>query len=209
MIMNIMLLTLMFILGFIFSKQMDLLKSYLENKKNLKEHNKVFIELYDNIINSKLSFDNRVNQNVSLQTNLKDFGKVSIIYLMDREMVCIFKDDKCIYTSDIINKDLNIKIMDKIHEKFGQDINDVVDMLGVIISKKELERNIKEFEKKYPKIDMSLFNKTQNQISEIEMIIEDNKSKFDVDTILDKISRVGMEKLTKEELEFLKSQSNR
>ena len=43
----------------------------------------------------------------------------------------------------------------------------------------------------------------------LRKIIEENNEKFDIDSILDKINKVGMEKITKEELDFLKEQSKK
>lgn len=208
MMMNIMLIILFFILGFMFSKKLDMLKKHMDNKRMLEDHVRKFVNLHNNLENSKLVFRSRVNQTVILETNLVDIGLVSIVYLMDKEIVCIYKENKCCYTSENINKEYNEKIMNKIHEKYGNEINDVVDVLGVIISKSELEKNLKEFEKKYPNMDLSLLN-NKSEMSDIEKIIEDNDKKLDIDTILDKINKVGIENLTKEELHFLKNESKK
>ena len=191
-----------------FSKKLDMLKKHMDNKRMLEDHVRKFVNLHNNLENSKLVFRSRVNQTVILETNLVDIGLVSIVYLMDKEIVCIYKENKCCYTSENINKEYNEKIMNKIHEKYGNEINDVVDVLGVIISKSELEKNLKEFEKKYPNMDLSLLN-NKSEMSDIEKIIEDNDKKLDIDTILDKINKVGIENLTKEELHFLKNESKK
>jgi len=199
--------TLFFILGFIFKIKIDILKKNRNDIKILKETKEKFNDLLKKLSKSRVTFLSRVNQTVILETDLNIIGSVNIVYLMDKEMVCIFKDNKCIYTSDLLEKDFNDNLMNKIHEKFGSEINDVVDILGVTISRVELDSKLKEFEDKYPKIDMTKFNK--KEISDIEEIIEENEKRLDIDIILDKINKVGMDKLTKEELIFLKTQSNK
>ena len=49
----------------------------------------------------------------------------------------------------------------------------------------------------------------KKETTEIERIVEENEDRFDVDSILDKISKHGMSKITQEELDFLKNQSNK
>jgi DNA-directed RNA polymerase sigma subunit (sigma70/sigma32) len=127
---------------------------------------------------------------------------------MDKKVVCIFKENKCIYTSDTIDNNLRDNIIENIHEKYGTQIDDVVEVLGVTISREELESKLKDFENANPKLDMTIFN-NDKEISDVEKIIEDNNEKFDIDSILDKINKVGMEKITKEELNFLKEQSKK
>ena len=70
-----------------------------------------------------------------------------------------------------------------------------------------MKSKLKDFEDSNPNLDMTMFNK--KELSDIDMIIEENEDRFDVDSILDKISKVGMEKITKEELDFLKEQSKK
>ena len=205
--MTIMTLTLMFLLGFLYAKAMDSIKIYFKNKKLIKDIAKQFEEILANIKKGQAVFVSRVNQTVMIDTKLKDYNIVNIVYLMDKRIVCIFKENKCIYTSETIENELKDKIIAKIHDQYGKQIEDVVEVLGVTISREELESKLKDFEDSNPNLDMTMFNK--KDLSDIEMIIEENKDRFDVDSILDKISKVGMEKITKEELDFLKEQSKK
>lgn len=204
--MSIMTLTLMFILGFLSSKIAESIKTYFKSKKLIKDMSKQFEEILVNIKKGHAVFISRVNQTVMLDTKLKDYNIVNIVYLMDKSIVCIFKENKCIYTSETIDKNLNESIINKIHEQYGKQIDDVVEVLGVTISREELESKLKDFEKINPNLDFNIPNK---EVTEIEKIVEENNERFDVDTILDKISKVGMEKISKEELDFLKNQSNK
>lgn len=205
--MSIIALTLMFILGFLYAKIVDNIKIHFKNKKLLKNMAKQFEEILVNIQKGHAVFISRVNHTVMLDTKLKDYNVVNLVYLMDKRIVCIFKENKCIYTSETIENGLRDNIIANIHDLYGKEIEDVVEVLGVTISREELKSKLKDFEDSNPNLDMTMFNK--KELSDIDMIIEENEDRFDVDSILDKISKVGMEKITKEELDFLKEQSKK
>lgn len=205
--MNAMILTIMFLLGFLYAKATDKIKEYFKSKKLLKDMSNQFQEILENIKKGKAVFVSRVNHTVMLDTRLKDYNIVNVVYLMDKSVVCIFKENKCIYTSEKLDKNLIDSLIDNIKEKYGTQIDDVVEVLGVTISREELENKLKDFEKTHPNIDLTAMNR-QDQ-TEVEKIVEENEERYDVDSILDKISKLGMSKLTKEELEFLKNQSNK
>jgi len=206
--MSIMTLTLMFILGFLYAKFTENIKKHIRNKKIIEDILIQFKEILENIKKNQAVFISRVNQTVMIDTRLKQHDVVNIVYLMDKKVVCIFKENKCIYTSDTIDNNLRDNIIENIHKKYGTQIDDVVEVLGVTISREELESKLKDFENANPKLDMTIFN-NDKEISDVEKIIEDNNEKFDIDSILDKINKVGMEKITKEELNFLKEQSKK
>ena len=205
--MNIMTLTTMFILGFLYAKIIDNIKKHFKDQKLLKDMIVQFEEILSNIKKGKAVFVSRVNHTVMLDTKLKDYNIVNVVYLMDKSIVCIFKENKCIYTSETIDKKLNENIISNIHEQYGKQIDDVVEVLGVTISREELESKLKDFENINPELDLN--NIMKKESTEIEKIVEENEERFDVDSILDKISRFGMEKITQEELDFLKNQSNK
>jgi hypothetical protein len=198
----------MFILGFLYAKFTEKIKKNIRNKKIIEDILIQFKEILENIKKNQAVFISRVNQTVMIDTRLKQHDIVNIVYLMDKKVVCIFKENKCIYTSDTIDNNLRDNIIENIHEKYGTQIDDVVEVLGVTISREELESKLKDFENANPKLDMTIFN-NDKEISDVEKIIEDNNEKFDIDSILDKINKVGMEKITKEELNFLKEQSKK
>ena len=205
--MSITTLTLMFILGFLYAKIVDKIKAYFKDKKLLKDMVVQFEEILSNIKKGQAVFVSRVNHTVMLDTKLKDYNIVNVVYLMDKSIVCIFKENKCIYTSETIDKTLNENIINNIHEQYGKQIDDVVEVLGVTISREELESKLKDFENINPESELN--NLMKKETTEIERIVEENEERFDVDSILDKISKHGMEKITQEELDFLKNQSNK
>lgn len=205
--MNTMILTIMFLLGFLYAKAAERIKEHFKSKKLLKDMANQFEEILGNIKKGKAVFVSRVNHTVMLDTRLKDYNVVNVVYLMDKSIVCIFKENKCIYTSEKLDKRLSESLIENINEQYRSQINDVVEVLGVTISREELESKLKDFEKTHPNIDMTSLNRQEP--TELEKIVEENEERFDVDDILDKINKVGMERITKEELEFLKSQSKK
>jgi hypothetical protein len=88
------------------------------------------------------------------------------------------------------------EITKAIELKHNKDINDVVEILGFVFSREDFEKsfnvNIKEIK-----------NGVKKEESDIEKILKKNKKRFDIDEILDKISKVGIENLTEEEKQFL------
>ena len=205
--MSIMTLTLMFIFGFLYAKIVDKIKVHFKDQKLLKDMILQFEEILSNIKKGQAVFVSRVNHTVMLDTKLKDYNIVNVVYLMDKSIICIFKENKCIYTSETIDKTLNENIINNIHEQYGKQIDDVVEVLGVTISREELESKLKDFENINPESELN--NLMKKETTEIERIVEENEERFDVDSILDKISKHGMEKITQEELDFLKNQSNK
>jgi hypothetical protein len=206
--MSIMTLTLMFILGFLYAKIVDKIKEHFKDQKLLKDMILQFEEILSNIKKGQAVFVSRVNHTVMLDTKLKDYNIVNVVYLMDKSIVCIFKENKCIYTSETIDKKLNENIISNIHEQYGKQIDDVVEVLGVTISREELESKLKDFESVNPEAELNNLM-MKKETTEIERIVEENEDRFDVDSILDKISKHGMSKITQEELDFLKNQSNK
>lgn len=167
-----------------------------KNKSILKDNINQFIQVLKNIKSGKTKFKSRVNNTIYIETNLNDYGNVGLVYLMDKQDVAIFKDEKCIYTSNLIDSDLVNEITKAIELKHNKDINDVVEILGFVFSREDFEKsfnvNIKEIK-----------NDVKKEESDIEKIIKKNKKRFDIDEILDKISKVGIENLTEEEKKFL------
>ena len=206
--MSIMTLTLMFIFGFLYAKIVDKIKAHFKDQKLLKDMILQFEEILSNIKKGQAVFVSRVNHTVMLDTKLKDYNIVNVVYLMDKSIVCIFKENKCIYTSETIDKKLNENIISNIHEQYGKQIDDVVEVLGVTISREELESKLKDFESVNPEAELNNLM-MKKETTEIERIVEENEDRFDVDSILDKINKLGMSKITQEELDFLKNQSNK
>lgn len=175
-----------------------------ENKKVLDNLNKQFSEVLNNIRNGYSEFKSRINSTVYIQSVLIDHGTIDIIFFMNKNDIAIFQGDKCLYTSEKVDKQIVANICKEINKRYDKQISDVVNFLGLIFSKDEFEKTFK--------MDASqLQNLMKGQVSEssdVDNIINDNKTKFDIDEILDKISAQGINSLTFEERLFLDKYSN-
>lgn len=167
-------------------------------KSNKKSNlvNNIFIEVLGSIPESK--FITRVNNTVTLNTSLS-IGDISIVYMIDRDDVVVFKDSKILYTSEGIDDELLTKIVDAIMIRHGKYINDTVTVFGFLFSKVDFEKKFKM------RIENGMLYPIESNDSDIEKIKKSNFIKFSIDDILDKINDIGFDKLTIEEKEFLKS----
>lgn len=198
---NILLYIILFLIGY---QTRHILGKYADNvrRNNLvKDINNQFKEVLNNILSSKSKFKSRVNNTVYINTKLKDYDDVNVVYLMDRKDIAIFKNNKCIYTSEMVEKDTITSISNAIENKFEDKINDVVEVLGFVFSREDFERTFKI------KVE-DLTNPEKMKMveeSDIDKIVRENETKFSIDEILDKISKVGIENLTEEEKKFLQN----
>jgi hypothetical protein len=153
---------------------------------------KQFKQILSNIARGKSEFKNRVNNTVFLSSSLEDHGDVDIVYMMDSKEIAIFKESKCIYTSSTIKDTVLEDIVFTIEKRYKTQINDVVEVLGFKFYRPDFEKT---------------FNVTPDQlkgeVSDIDKIQDENKKRFDIDEILDKIGKQGMSSLSDEEKSFL------
>jgi hypothetical protein len=199
----------LFTTGVFFAILLRNISQIVKKKSITKDKIKQFKEVIDNIKGGKSVFISRINHTVMVDTKVKDYGIVNIVYLMDKKVVCIFKDSKCMHTTEGLD-DIGKELQSAIMSNYGHMIEDVVQVLGVTISKEELEQQLKYLEDNIQ--DLKGLEDLKNNIkekSDVDKIIEKNESLLDVDSILDKINRVGINKLTKEELDFLNKQSKK
>jgi hypothetical protein len=171
----------------------------------LKDRTKQFNEILTKVSTGKSRFKTRVNQTSYISVKLTDHGKVNVVYLMDKKDVAIFKEDKCLYTSDLIDDNLISDIIAAIENRHGWRIADVVNVLGFVFYREDFE---KSFGMRFEDISSSLGMKPQSE-SEIDNIVNKNETKFDIDEVLDKIGKLGIEMLSKEEREFLDNYSKK
>jgi hypothetical protein len=137
---------------------------------------------------------------------LTEHGKVNVVYLMDKKDIAIFKEDKCLYTSDQVDQNLLTDIITAIENRHGWRIEDVVNVLGFVFYREDFE---KSFGMKFDDISKSLGMRQQQSDSEIDNIVNNNETKFDIDEVLDKIGKLGIEMLSEEEREFLDNYSKK
>ena len=201
---NIILLVGGFVLGILFYTILESLTKYLKSKKIIDDSANQFKEISKNLKTGTTNFVSRVNETIFIDTNLKDWKDVSIIYLIDKQIVCIFKENKCLYTTEIVDETLKNKLISEICEKYKKEIDDVIEIMGTKISKSEFESRVNEF--KSSSIEDLNFNfDSEEQDSDVDKIVSDNENKFDLDEILDKLAKNDYNRnlLSKEEIDFL------
>lgn len=190
-------------LGAIFGMFLTRIIRNYSTKKALKklhdEVNAIFQQVLDNINTGRATFYNRINNNVTIKTQLNGFGMVNIMYIIDRRDIAIFVEERCIYTSDMADRKTIESIMDAIDTFYKKEINDIVNVMGMIYNKADFE---KKFNVKIDDLKKNMYG-PQAEVSDVDRIIKDNQAKFSIDTILDRISSVGIENLTDAERRFL------
>jgi hypothetical protein len=201
----------MFILGTVFGILISALGFILLEKikiYNLKsEYKSVFTEVYQSIGTKSMRFLNRVNQNATFKVRTKSFGSFDMIVFLDKNQISLFKNQKIIYTSALDNKlvlvstELIDKIIGDIDIEYTQ-MHDLVAVSGAMIDRKTFDTMISN-----TRIDSQNqnVNFTEDQIKEDDDEEEDEN--LNLDSILDKINKVGMNGLTEKELKYLKDQS--
>lgn len=190
------------LVGYFFKLWSDRLTDKVNNLREIKDKNDQYERVYQNVINKKSRFKTRVNNTVYIGTKLPDYGRVTIVYFLDKSDIAIFKEDKCIITSDSINKELVDKIIKEINYRHGYRIDDIVEVLGLVFYRPDFEKSFNVNFQDIKERAMRM-GKEMSEMSDIDKIQKRNKVRFDIDEILDKINKVGIENLTNEEKEFL------
>lgn len=192
-----------FFIGWASKSLSSKISEQIKSKKIIEDVTKQFSQVLENIRSNKALFKNRVNQTVYISTNIVDYGPVDIVYLMDKKDVALFKGNKCIYTTHTIDTKVVNDIITSIRIKFNNQINDVVEVMGITISKSDFEKSLGISLKDVEKQQQAFKKMQESQKSEIDKIIENNEKLLSVDDILDKIGKVGYNNLTQQEKEFL------
>lgn len=195
-----------FLLGMIVYKVFNeaLIKRDIKNKK--KEIESIFISVLKSINSGQSNFKSRFLQTAYVTTSTSKTGIIDVIYLIDKSDIAILKNGQVKYTSEGVGKNIIDEIINSINYLHGKEINDVVNVFGLLFSKKDFESSFKmKFED---------FNKIINRMtkddtsSDIDNIINSNQDSFDIDEILDKIGKHGLGSLTDEEKQYLNDYSN-
>lgn len=155
-------------------------------------------EILSKIINKKVRFSSRINDVAYFKMKLSDYGKVDIFYFLSKKDIAVFQGEKCLLTSNDVDKTIIEDITKNIDQIYTGKINDVVNIMGFIMYKKDFE---KTFNISIDDLEKSM--QLQQDQSDIDDVMKKNETKFDIDEILDKINKVGINNLTKDELNFL------
>ena len=197
----------MFFLGTIFGILITVLGFILSGKiklYNLKsEYKSVFTEVHQSIGTKSMRFLNRVNQIVTFKVRTRSFGSFDMVIYLDKNQISLFRSQKLIYTSNVENNIVLVKsklinsIIGDIDVEYPQ-MHDLVAVSGAMIDKKTFDDMLKnaKMELKSQSIDDLVGTPSKKQDDDL-----------DLDSILDKINKVGLNGLTEKELKYLKDQS--
>lgn len=185
----------------ILSSVVKILNNRLNSKKVLKIQS-YFSEVLENLKSGNTMFKNRFNNVCYISTYISDHGSVDIVYLQDSKEVSIFKESKCLYTQSEADKKIISEIIISIQEEHNFEINNVINFFGILLNKTKLEQSLG--------VKWEKFIETMNKVLEMSKkeTIDDDDDVFvneilDIDDILDKIGRFGINSLTIEERKFL------
>jgi hypothetical protein len=194
------------IIGGYLQKRLTLKAIDIENGKLILSKKNDFLEVLKNLRLGSTKFKSRVNDTVYVSTTLLEHGEIDVIYMMDKSDIAIFKENKCIHTSDSVDKEIIHEIVNTIFMVHNKQINDIVEILGFTFYREEFEKsfniNFEELKKS------NIFGSSIQDVSEIDKINADNQKRLNIDDILDKISEFGIASLTIEERLFLDNYSN-
>ena len=193
------------VLGTLLRNWSNKLSEKISHNKLILDKNKQFKQILEKVNTKRSRFKTRVNNTVYIGVKLEDYGRVDIVYFLDKKenQLNIFKGDKLIMTSDLVDENLLNEIIDSINRVHYHRIVDVVEILGLVFYREDFERSFGVSFKELKEKSMNMMKSMNEDQSDIQKIINKNNAKLDIDDILDKISRVGIENLTEEEKEFL------
>jgi hypothetical protein len=204
-----------FVLGILYKAFVDGIKQTIAAIKIKKEIEQKYKQVLRRIRKGKSAFKTRVNSTVYISTTLHEIGEVDVILFLDTKKVAIFRDNNCLYTSDVVAEDLQKEIVTEIETRYAVEIDDVVELLGNKISRGELEDKISEVMKSNS-IDQDLedlsskLHDLRQYLTDVETVNDEENTytQEDIDTIFDKISKGGMNSITEEEKKILDDYSN-
>lgn len=196
------------ILGGLLKNWSDKLSEKIAHNKLILDRNKQFKEILEKSKTKKTRFKTRVNNVVYIGVKLADYGRVDVVLFLDKRDISIFRENKCILSSEFVEEKLLNDLMESLETVHYHKIIDTVEILGMVFSREDFEKqfnvNFDEIKEKTNRMMDAMRNGGEDQ-SDIDKIINKNKSKLDIDDILDKINKVGIENLTREEKEFLEN----
>lgn len=196
------------ILGGLLKTWSNKLSEKLENNKLILDRNKQYRQLLEKVNTKRSRFKTRINNAVYIGVKLNDFGKVDVVFFLDKKDVVIFKNDKCIMTSDLVDSNLLNQLMNAIYRVHCHRIEDVVQILGLTFSRQDFEKSFGISVQELKQRTEGMMRSINGEESDIDKIIKKNSKKLDINDILDRINEVGIENLTVEEKEFLKNYKN-
>jgi hypothetical protein len=130
-------------------------------KKDKLNKNKQFKEILYNIRNYKSEFKTRINDSVYIETDLNDYGKITLIYFIDLDKLSIYKKEIQNTYSQISLSDLKSKVFqiaNDLLKEFPENsyyLSLIQNLNGLIETQKEpfFSNNLVVFDPTYHKIN--------------------------------------------------------
>jgi hypothetical protein len=193
------------VLGGLLKDWSNKLSNKIAQSKLILDKNRQFKQILEKVNTKRSRFKTRVNNTVYIGVKLEDYGRVDVVYFLDKRenQLNIFKGEKLILTSDLVEEDLLNEIMTSINKVHYHKIVDVVEILGLVFYRGDFEKSFGVSFEELKERSSNMMKSMSEDQSDIQKIINKNNNKLDIDDILDKISREGIENLTEEEKEFL------
>ena len=173
-------------LGFALFVCLTKLVNHLNLKKMQDDYNTFFTEIKDLVGSKSFKFINRLNDHLTFRITTKSLGKVTLIMVISKRDISIFKNNECIYTTHYADPNLIKSIVDNIESSYDSQIKDCFQIMGNVVDKgsiRKMNPNA-DFPEAFPKPEEIIYN---------------------IDDILDRINEVGIQNLTLEEKEFLQN----
>ena len=172
-----------------------------------KKYQKTIEDFYNDILKNILliKFIKRINQMAFFK--YKDY---ELIYNLNNSTINVFKGDECIQTSSSITDKLRTDIINEIKRLWGSEILNVIEVNGCIYSVNIVQEEMNRVSSQIFNILKQQGNSNLNDLFSLDLsslgIKNENtiEPHYSVDELLDKINKEGINKLTKEELDFLK-----
>jgi hypothetical protein len=160
------------------------------------EYFKYIIKTFENGVTK---FKYRIDNNVFISSSIPFIGKVDILYQIDKWEIFIIKDNKVISSSIGLKNKMIEDLILLINKNYYFELNDNINVGGYKISKSYIDSVLNN-------ANMS------NTIEQVNKTPENESMRaidLDIDDILDKISKMGLNSLTPGELMFLKKYSEK
>lgn len=178
--MTIIILIISFLLGVFFGTKIVFYSIHKKEKEEILKTENIFKNVLKN--KSSLKFIQRIHDFVQLNTS----DNYILYYMIESKEFSIFNGDKYIADSSKIKNSIKNKLLNYINTNFNNEINvNVSNIGGYIIS-----------------------NNYINGVVDV-IKLDDNNVCLNLDEILDKINKSGINSLSKNELDFLNSFKNK
>lgn len=163
-------------------------KKNAEKKK--KEDSKIYEEALFNLRSGMSKFSNRVSETVYIKMSL-DGKEAELLWLMDKNILAVTNNSVIVSASHDIEKELYDKIVSEIQTRYGSDIDDTIEIMGMKINSSDLKQKLG------PLAEMMTGIIDQDEFTNEEETIPT------IDDLFDKIAENGYDSLTEKEKAIL------